>query len=176
MSQIQSFVESMGPSGPVLTLTSDDAISVGPTGGTIFVEGLFNSPVIGFAQTEGHAVQSTLAIVPLHASLTTVDGTYNIIYSVTLPDDTAVVLAGTVIGVRDDFGAVCGGTTNGIARKPGAGAVTGTGGGVITTDYIGNPAPNVLTIATGTTIKIMVRGVAAETWNWTAQVIYQFVL
>lgn len=179
MSQIQNFgMGGIPPAGPVLTLTGDDAIPVSPIAGTIFVEGEFNSSTIGFASTEGHPVQNTLAIVPLHASVTTNDGAFNLLYTLTFAtNDTAAVLFANVIGVSDDFSNVCAGTVTCGGRKPGAGNVqsSGTSGGV-TTDYIGNPAPNAIIISSGSTLQLRVRGVAGQTWNWTAQIIYQFVI
>ncbi|CAB4127775.1 hypothetical protein UFOVP97_34 [uncultured Caudovirales phage] len=176
MSQIQSFLESAGPGpGPVLSLTGDLGGPVGPDGlGNINILGE-NVPSSGFAQIIGNPLTNTLNVQPLVSDLSTNDGSFHTIYTLPLAANTSAVLYALVVGEKTDLSVCVGGLITGVARRQGAGAATGPGSnGLISTDYVGNPAPTVIMVPSGNSLVVQVRGVAGSTYDWTCQIIYQF--
>lgn len=187
MSQIQSFVGSMGPAGPILTLTGDNSpgsppiVPVAPDiNGNINILSETNPPIVfagppayGFAVVEGNPATNTLFIAPLATLATTVDAVPADIFELLVVTNTSVVVTANVIGVANDFSATCGGIITVIGRNDGTGTVVKSGG-VIVTDYVGNPPPEVASGTLGNRLVISVQGVAGETWDWTAQITYIF--
>lgn len=177
MSQIQSFVQSMGPAGPILTLTGDIGGPVGPDGaGNINIRSEFLPTAYGFATIEGTPGSFRLDVAPITATVSTNDATTTTIYQLTLANNTAAVIRARIVGLRDDFSNMAGGDIIIIGRKPGAGAVTGLSSGQVLTDYIGNPPPTAGGGADATHLLVRVRGIVGQTWNWTAAIMYQFEL
>jgi hypothetical protein len=184
MSQIQSFLESAGPGpGPILSLTGDfdvgnnPATPVGPNGaGNIYVLGT-EVGTTGFAIVYGDPATNTLQVEPIIASVTTNDATTTTIYTLFVPDNTAVVVRALIIAVRDDFSATYGADWVSPVRRSGAGAVVGpAAAGSEPTDYVGNPPPASGIGFSPTQTLVRVRGTVGQTWNWTAQITYQFVV
>ncbi len=177
MSQIQSFIQSMGPAGPILTLTGDIGGAVGPDGaGNINIRSEFNPTGYGFASIEGTPLSNRLDVTPINATVTTNDATTTTIYQLTLANNTAAIIRARIIALRDDFSNMAGGDIIIVGRKPGAGAVTGLSSGQVLTDYIGNPPPTAGGGSDATHLLVRVRGTAGEVWNWTAAIMYQFEL
>jgi hypothetical protein len=173
MSQIQSFVGSMGPAGPILTLTGDIGGAVGPTGGNINIVG----EVVGgqaFAIIEGNPGTSTLNVVARTDEVVTNDAVFtffpNAFYA--LANNQAVVMTANVIGHKDDFSAACGGFCVGIVRRAGAGAIF-VGDNALASEDSGPGIPQFGISNNGNNIQVIVQGVAGETWNWTCTYQYQ---
>ncbi len=176
MSQIQSFGDGGGSEDAVLSLTGDDGLAVEATLNNINVLGE-SIATAGFAQVAGDLGTSTLLILPLSGSATTTDGLFTEVYSITLPNNSSAVLTASVAGTRADYSLVCGGIITGVGSKMGAAAVSLRTTGLITTNYnAGGTPPSVTMIGTATTMSIRVRGEAGQTWNWTAQITYQFAV
>lgn len=179
MSQIQSFLESAGPGpGPVLSLTGDTGGAVGPDGtGNINILGQAVATT-GFGTLIGNALANTLEVLPLITpTITTIDATNTTIFALTLPNNSAVVIRALIIGVRNDFSSVYSADWVVPARKNGIAAVTGAAAaGSEPTDYVGNPPPASGIAFSATQALVRVRGTEGQTWNWTAQISYQFVV
>lgn len=180
MSQIQSFIQSMGPAGPILTLTGDTGGAVGPDGGgNINILGEDNATSSGFAVIEGSPGTSTLSILPLQDTVSTNDAVATAFAGTafTVSPNTAVVMSAHVIGNRSDYSAACGGFTIGIARRAAGGAilVSNSFTTLQTEDSpVGNPEFGLQ--VTGNDIEVFVRGTAGLVWNWTCTFTYQVQL
>lgn len=177
MSQVQSFSNSSSGTGPVFFLSGDIGLPVMPDGtGNINILSESLPDAYGFGSIEGDPGTFTLAVAPLTATVVTNDATTTTIYSLTLPNNTAVTIRARIIGLRDDFSNMAGGDIIVVGRKPGAGAVTGLSSGQLLTDYVGNPPPTAGGGSDATHLLVRVRGTAGQRWNWTAAIMYQFEL
>ncbi len=184
MSQIQSFIMSEGPAGPILTLTGNIGGPVMPTGGNINIVGGSNnipptaipSTSFGFATVQGNA--STLTIAPMADTIATADNviTFFPIARTTVPAGNAVVMSAHVIGFRSDFSAGCGGFAVGCARRQLAGGTIFIGNNVLSSEDSAGGIPEFGVNVDGNDIAVFVRGVNLENWNWTCTFQYQFEL
>lgn len=179
MSQIQNFGTSGGGGGgTVSSLAGDDAIAVMPNGGgTINVLAENQAASFGIGLFVGSVGANTLSFEPLQDIVTTDDGTFTTIFSQALIPNSAIIVRAHVIGAKNDFSVYAAGFITGGARRAG-GAATSTGAGaLLESDYAGgNPPPAVQITTVGNNIVVQVRGVDPDTYNWTAQVLYQYVL
>ncbi len=181
MSQFQSFESGMGPGpGPILSLTGDTGGAVGPDGsGNINVLGSTGNPIVPLGPNKfvlgtivGSPGSNTLFVDPLNLTVSTIDDTPTVIYALTIPANQAVVISARIIGLRDDISACAGGEVVAIGRNNGVVQVTSAG--QIVTDYVGNPPPTAYAIGSASILEIIVVGVAAENWDWTVAIQYQF--
>lgn len=183
MSQFQAFLGSEGPigTGPILTIQGDTGLPVPPTiGGNVNILSENNPaivfggpPAYAFGVVEGNPATNTLFIAPVANLATTVDAVPQDIFELLIVANTSVVVTANVIGVASDFSSQCGGVITVIGRNDGTGTVVKTGG-IIVSDFMGNPPPEVTASTVGNRLVISVQGVAGETWNWTAQITYIF--
>jgi len=178
MSQIQSFVQSMGPAGPILTLTGDIGGPVGPDGaGNINIEGEVTAGQ-AFATIEGNPGANTLNVVARHDEIATADNVITFFPNarVTVPASNAVVMSAHVIGFRSDFSAGCGGFAVGCARRQAAGGTIFIGNNVLSSEDSAAGIPEFGVNVDGNDIAVFVRGTNLENWNWTCTFQYQFEL
>lgn len=177
MSQIQSFVGSMGPSGPILTLTGDSGGAVGPTGGNIDVlgEGI---PVQAFATVSGNPATSTLNITARTDIIITTDDVITFFPAafVTVAPFSAYVMNANIIGIKSDYTAGCGGFVVGCARRTGIGAPILIGYNPLLSEDSITGSPEFGIDIDANTLGVFVRGVNEETWNWTCTFQYQVEL
>jgi len=177
MSQVQSFVGSMGPAGPILTLTGD-------VGGPVAPDGLGNIDIVGevtagqgFASIEGDPGTNTLNVVARHDEVTTNNAavTSFVNTTVAVPLNTAIVMTANVIGNRDDYSAACGGLATGVVRRAGGAAVF-VGGNVLQSEDAAAGVPQFGIQANGNNIEVYAQGLVGQTWNWTCTFQYQVQL
>lgn len=175
MSQIQAFgMAGVGPAGPILTLTGDDAVPVTPVGGNINILGFEDLATIGFAFVEASVNPATLKIVPLTATVTTVDAAPTFFASTLFPigASKSIVMTATVIGNRDDYSAACGGTSVGCARRAAAGGAVFVGDNTLGSEDSAAGTPEFAVGTTGNSIGVYVVGLAGQTWKWTCSFTY----
>ncbi|MFO7745431.1 MAG: hypothetical protein R6V36_08610 [Psychroflexus sp.] len=114
--------------------------------------------------------------VSSQAQVQTTDATVTTLVGITVNEDEAITLSGTITMAEDDHSNALGGDFIITARRATAGNVT----------LIGSPVVNVNSssaatfdcdVDTGTqTVRVRVTGVAATTYNWVTQYTYQKVL
>lgn len=153
------------PGAGILTLTGNDAAAVGPDGGG-------NLDLLGAGGlTVTNTAANTLTITNpagVEYTIQTLDATVTSIRSIPIAVNSAITVTATVVGARDDFSASLWGEVIFGARRDAGAAVAvqipintaigedSTGAATITADVNGN------------NLRILVTGVVAQTWNWTA--------
>ncbi len=169
MSQIQNFFNGgIGPGGPILTLTGDDGVPVGPNGaGNINILGdNFQNESRFLDVTSG---VNTLDINPLIDSIPTNDNTPTsfLLARFTVVPSSAIFINANVIGNRDDYTAACGGFVTGVVRREAAGGPVLTGyQPLVNSDAIGGIATFGIQLD-GNDAVVFVRGIIGQDWRWT---------
>lgn len=151
--------------GGILTITGDDAVAVGPDfGGNVDLVGAGGISVTGNAGTNTLTITATADVVD---TVQTLDATPTPISSVALGVNNAVVVKATVVGAKDDFSESLWGEVLFGARR--------VAGGAIAVEFplptFGTNSLNGVYIdadVNGNFVRIIVRGAAGETWNWSA--------
>lgn len=123
------------------------------------------SNIQGFRNTE---------LIQLTGGTQTTDATPFRFFEIELQTNQGITIFSTISAMRSDFSAYCGGDITGCARRAGAGAV-----------LVGAPVKNVLEDSggsptfdidvSGNLVRIMLTGIAAQTWNWTGNIQYQLI-
>ncbi len=187
MSQIQSFASSMGPGGPILTLTGDLGPAVGPdAGGNINIQSIPSvgvnyglAAVVTQISNENPAAfpANTLKIEPLHDLVTTSDAVATVFVNteIIISPSEAWVMNATVIGARSDYTEACGGFVTGVARRAAAGSAALSGQQpLVSDDAVGFPTFGVTVV--GNSFFVFAQGLAGQTWNWTCTYTFQKLL
>lgn len=190
MSQIQTFISAVGPSGPIETLTGDQNLNapftpadpVPPTGGNINIIGEDNVDY-AFAVVKGNVATSTLQIFPKTSFITTNDATITAFPEAVYPlaTNTALVMSANIIGNRADVGneyqAACGGYVVAVGRRDlGAAILVNNAFDKFSfEDAIGGNAKFGIQM-NGNQMEVYVQGLAGQTWNWTCTFQYQVQL
>jgi len=105
------------------------------------------------------------------AGVQTTDATITAIDTITLAANTMVTVEARINGFIDDYSANLGARIFYTARRAGAGAVETSAPIVdILEDSAGAPSADI--DVSGNDVRILVQGVAAETWNWTVSYNY----
>lgn len=164
MSQITKSISSIGPAGPIVTLTGNDAIAVAP-------DGAGNINVIGDNDTFLNIYNSaanTLTVELLNQQVgivTTNDDTPTGLFSFPLSASRAVILRVEIIAAVSDYSSAFSGTAFVTASRTAVGAPVLTGFNNNFNEGIpGNP--DVDFVVVGNSIQFNVIGVAATTINW----------
>ena len=159
-----------GPSGtgPVLSLTGNDSLTVVPTaGGTINVvgDGLTLTTTKNGANTLLVSIEGQTA-----NTVTTNDATPTEIFSYSLASTgEAVTLSADIIGHKADFSAACGGTIFTVARREaGMAAAPLFGTNVNPNEDSTTGAPTFQATLVGNDVVVEVIGEAGITYNWRA--------
>jgi len=113
--------------------------------------------------------------ISLQAGVQTSDDTLTAIATITLPTNTMCTVQARFNGFISDYSASCGGLLQMYtARRAGAGAVQVSTPNTIIDEDSGTGAPVVSADVNGNDIRLLVTGVAAETYNWTVTYEYNF--
>lgn len=103
----------------------------------------------------------------------TADAVATQIAAIVLAANTMVTVEARFGGFRDDYSSSCGGFLRYTARRAGAGAIEVAAPIVdVQTDSAG--APTVDADVSGNNVRLLVTGVAAQTWNWVVSYHYHF--
>ncbi len=140
-----------------LTFTTD-------TTGEIVFRGL----TAGFVVSTWHQAQN---------SVQTVNATPTVIISIVVPDSHMVTIKSYVNGFQSDFTDCVGGEIMITAYRPAGGNVTLVGGPFINvnfTDLVDTSDVDAQVDIATQTARILVIGVAAQTWNWVTTYFYMF--
>lgn len=116
---------------------------------------------VQISQSSGDFVEYTVS---------TNDATPTALATFALPASYAITIAGNILGTLDDFSASLGGTFSGTFRRDGVGGgatVVGAPSIDIVEDSAG--APTVDLVVVGNSAVLTVTGVAAENWDWKAE-------
>lgn len=136
------------------------------TGGLITFRGL----TAGFTSSEWNTGQ---------ASVQTANATPTVIVSVTVPVSHMVTIKAFVNGFQDDFTDCVGGEVTVTAYRSSISNVTLVGAPIINVNYTDliNTSDVDAAVDVGTqTLRILVIGVAAQTWNWVSTYSYMFTM
>ncbi len=165
MSQSGVLTPASGGGGGILTLTGNSGGAVGPDGiGDIDVVGS------GLLSVTGNAGANSLTIDDntVQSIVQTMDAVFTSFPStLTINASEAVIVSGTIVGARDDFTGSAGISFRAIARRDGVGGATT--GLVTSTDILQDSpsgVPSGQVVLNGNDVEFQVRGVAAETWDW----------
>ena len=103
------------------------------------------------------------------SSIQTTDATPTAIATIPMPTNTVYTVTATITGIKSDYSAACGGTVVYTARRVTSTAVEVAAPSVVVqTDSTATIDADVAT----NNIRILVTGVAAETWNFTCSYIF----
>lgn len=134
------------------------------TGGEMIYRGL----TAGFTTSTWHQAQN---------SVQTANATPTVITSIVVPDSHMVTIKAFVNGFQSDFTDCVGGEITVTAYRPAGGNVTLVGAPIINVNYtdVVDTSDVDATVDVGTqTVRILVVGVAAQTWNWVDTYFYMF--
>lgn len=136
-----------------------------PSGGLVF-----RGIAAGFVSTEWHTLQATAQ---------TFNAVPTVIASIVVPLRHMVSITAVINGFQSDFTDCVGGTITVTAYRTVAGNVTLVGAPIINVNYtdIIDTSDIDAAIDVGTqTIRLLVVGVAAQTWNWVTTYSYMFTI
>lgn len=157
---------SIGPSGPIVTLTGNDSIAVAPDGaGNINVLGATDSFVNVF-----NSAANTLTIELLNqlvGTVTTNDDTPTTVSAITITTSTsqARFLSYQILAAEDDYSQIYTGNFGiGVQRQLGAPFLQSASFNNFNQGFLGNP--DVQVIINGNDVEFQVIGVAGTTINW----------
>lgn len=167
MSQITQNISSIGPAGPIVTLTGNDSIAVAPDGaGNIDILGADNSFINIY-----NSAPNTLTVERLDqvvGTVQTTDDTPTSVVGVIFPVSAgrAVILTYQIIAALDDYSQMYSGTYQVGAYRMAAGATTLQQANIdnFNEGFLGDPDVNA--ILSGNSVQFNVIGVAATTINW----------
>lgn len=135
--------------------------------------GTLSNPA-GFAHRSNIRGYRKTELIQLTGGTRTTDATPWRFFEIELQSNQGITIFSTISAIRSDFSAYCGGNITGCARRAGAGAV-----------LVGAPVKNVLEDSggsptfdidvSGNLARIMITGIAAQTWNWTGHIQYQLI-
>ena len=182
MSQIQTFISSIGPAGPVATLTGDLGPAVAPDGFNNIniqaipsINGLNPERLYGLASVVTQVTDlnplmpaNTLKVEPLYDTLTTNNAVATVfpVTEIEVLASEAWVMNATVVGTLSDFSEACGGFTTGVARRGAAGGAILVGEkSLVNEDSAGFPTFGLTVV--GNFMYVYAQGTAGQTWNWT---------
>ena len=112
--------------------------------------------------------------VALQAGVQTSDATVTQIAAIALTTNTMVTVEARFNGFKSDYSEACGGFLKYTARRAAAGAIeVSTPNITIDEDSAGDP--EVDADVSGNNVRLLVTGIAAETWNWVVSYRYNFV-
>ena len=130
---------------------------------TINAEKVFSGYRVGYRNSAERKTQKFVQ---------TTNATATTIWSYTLPTNRGITIQGIISGKISDSSAYCGGFFLGSARRAGAGAIL-VGTPTILTQEDSASAPTFAINVSGNDLRLQVIGVAAQTWNWAATVVFQ---
>lgn len=107
------------------------------------------------------------------AGVQTTDAVATQIAAITLASNTMVTVEARFNGFKNDYSASCGGFLQYTARNAGAGAIE-VAAPIVNIQEDSAAAPIVDADVSGNDVRLLVTGVAAETWNWTVTYNYNF--
>ena len=134
-----------------------------PTKG-FFTEITLNGVVAGYADSEE---------VSLQAGVQTSDATVTQIAAITLAENTMVTVEARFNGFKSDYSASCGGFIQYTARRAAAGAIE-VSAPITNIQEDSAGSPTVDADVSGNNVRLLVAGLAAETYNWTCSYRYNF--
>jgi len=111
--------------------------------------------------------------VSMQAGVQTTDAVATQIAAIALDSNTMVTVQARINGFKNDYSAACGGCLQYTARRAGAGAVE-VAAPIVNVQEDSAGAPTVDADVNGNNVRLLVTGVAAETWNWVATYSYHF--
>ncbi len=112
--------------------------------------------------------------VKLQAGVQTTDATVTPIDTITLPDNTMITVEARFNGFIDDYSAAIGGFIQYTARRITGNAIE-VSTPIINTQEDSASSPTVDADVSGNDVRLLVQGVASETWNWVVTYRYNFV-
>jgi hypothetical protein len=155
---------------------SDVAITGGTINGTSFGDSIPSTgrvTALSITQPVGFSGSSSVRQV---AGVQTTNATPTVLVSILLNESESITLSGTIIGAQSNHSNAVGGTFSITARRASGGNVTLIGS-VVTNVESSSAATFTCAVDTGTqTVRVLVTGVAATTYNWAANYTYQLVL
>ena len=173
--------------GPTAVLIShfDDCVSGDEVSGTGTFTRVY-SPQDGELEVSGRLTANSMVLdgitagyanseeVSLQAGVQTVGAAATPIATIALPTNTACALEARFIGFKDNFSAACGGYLQYTSRRAGGAAVE-VAAPIVNIQEDSAAAPTVDADVSGNDIRLLVSGVAAETYNWVVTYRYHFV-
>ena len=162
LSQLLAYIHQMGV--PEWNTSQEYHIgSVTTTGGIVYVSltntNVGNNPATDFTNWNDISRSEDRAIVQ------TTDATVTPIVTLALAEDSCVIVKAMINGLISDSSACCGATIQYTARRAGAGAVE-VSAPIINIQEDSAAAPIVDADVNGNNLRLTVKGVALEVWDW----------
>lgn len=157
-----------------LAAATDGQIAIGSTGVDPAIAAI--TPGAGITVTNGAGSITIAQAADAYSIVTgqTIGAVTDDIFTFILGADEAITIFATITGTLSDYSAALGGTLNGIARKDGAAGAALVGAPIASFSEDSAGAPDIDIVVAGNNAIVRVTGVAAETWNWRAQIHYVY--
>lgn len=166
-----SVISGMASQAPAAVAITGGTINNTTIGATTAVAGTFST--INAKQPSGFTGANAIQQV---AGVQTTNATQTVLASVLVNQTESITLSGTITAAQSDHTNAVGGTFSITARRASGGNVTLIGS-VVTSVQSSSAATFTCAVDTGTqTVRILVTGVAATTYNWVTNYTYQKVL